>query len=128
MKSNYKLAIALVAGVAIGGAAVQGLHAQAKPKAYIVSESEVLDAAAVASTRPVVVTAAQAAGGRRIAPTGGKIIAFVGEAPKRVGITEYESLEKAVAYRNSAAFKDLAAQLDKARKTVRAYAIEGAAN
>jgi hypothetical protein len=46
MKSKFKLAIALVAGAAIGGAAVQGLHAQAKPKAYRVSESEVLDAAA----------------------------------------------------------------------------------
>ena len=29
MKTNYKVAIALVAGAAIGGAAIQGLHAQA---------------------------------------------------------------------------------------------------
>jgi len=31
MHSNYGLAIALVAGAAIGGAAIQTLHAQAKP-------------------------------------------------------------------------------------------------
>jgi hypothetical protein len=37
MKSNYKVAIALIAGVAIGGAAIQGLHAQATPKAYIIT-------------------------------------------------------------------------------------------
>jgi uncharacterized protein (DUF1330 family) len=103
-------------------------NAQAKPKAYIVSESELLDPAAVASTRPLVAAAAEAAGGRRLVPAGGKIVAFVGEAPKRVGITEYESLEKAQAYRESAAFKELAAALDKARKTVRVYAVEGAAN
>ncbi len=36
MKTNYKLAVALVAGVAIGGAAIQGLHAQAKPPAYVI--------------------------------------------------------------------------------------------
>ncbi len=34
MKTNYKIAIALVAGAAVGGAAVQGLHAQAKPPVY----------------------------------------------------------------------------------------------
>ena len=31
MKSNYKVAIALVAGAAIGAAAIQGLHAQSFP-------------------------------------------------------------------------------------------------
>ena len=36
MKANYKVAIALVAGTAVGGAATQGLHAQAKPPAYVV--------------------------------------------------------------------------------------------
>jgi hypothetical protein len=36
MKTNYELAIALVAGTAIGGAAIQGLHAQAKPPAYVI--------------------------------------------------------------------------------------------
>jgi uncharacterized protein (DUF1330 family) len=128
MKTRYTVTLAMLAGFGLGAVAVHGLHAQAKPKAYIVSESELLDPAAVASTRPLVAAAAEAAGGRRLVPAGGKIVAFVGEAPKRVGITEYESLEKAQAYRESAAFKELAAALDKARKTVRVYAVEGAAN
>src|SRR5262249_23551129 len=34
MKTNYKIAIALVAGAAIGGTATQGLHAQSKPPVY----------------------------------------------------------------------------------------------
>ena len=91
MKTKYKIALSVLAGAALGAAVVQGLHAQSKPKAYIVSESEVIDAAAVASTRPLVVAAVQAAGGRRLAPAGGKIVAFVGETPKRIGITEFET-------------------------------------
>jgi hypothetical protein len=36
MKTKYKVAIALVAGTAIGGAAIQGLNAQTKPPTYVV--------------------------------------------------------------------------------------------
>ena len=41
MQTNYKIAIALVAGTALGAAAVQGLHAQAKPPGYVVAEIDV---------------------------------------------------------------------------------------
>ncbi len=47
-----------------------------------------------------------------------------GEPPKRVGIQEWDSLEKAQAFRNSAAYKDLAPQRDKAVKAIRSYAVE----
>lgn len=36
----------MLAGIAIGAVAIQGLHAQAKPKAFVITETEVLDAAA----------------------------------------------------------------------------------
>ena len=39
MKTNYKVAIALVAGAAIGGAAIQGLHA--KQAAFVIAEVDV---------------------------------------------------------------------------------------
>ena len=74
MKSNYKIAIALVAGVALGGAAIQGLHAQAKPKAYLVTESEVLDAANLASYTAAISAVQKAAGGRSF---GGNVPRFV---------------------------------------------------
>ena len=38
--------LSLIAGAALGGAAIQGLHAQAKPKAYQVTELEIIDNAA----------------------------------------------------------------------------------
>jgi hypothetical protein len=38
MKTCYTVVLSLLAGAAVGAAAVQGLHAQAKPKAYQVTE------------------------------------------------------------------------------------------
>ena len=55
MKTNYKLAIALVAGAAIGGAAIQGLHAQAKPPVYVVGEISVTNGYAVSGDVPIAV-------------------------------------------------------------------------
>src|SRR6266702_4462630 len=95
MNARYKIVLAIVAGAVLGAAAVQGLHAQAKPKAFVITETEVLDAAALAAYSPLARAAADAAGARRVSPPGGKTVAFVGEAPKRVGIQEWESLEKA---------------------------------
>ena len=66
MSSNYKLVFGVVLGAALGAAAVQGLHAQAKPKAYSVTETEVLDATAQAAYSPQVQAAQKAASGRSI--------------------------------------------------------------
>ena len=65
MKSTYKLAIALAAGVAIGGVAIQGLHAQAKPPVYVVIDiGEVTDAEGLKANtdRPVASTPTAYAG------------------------------------------------------------------
>jgi len=52
MNTTYKIAMSVLVGAALGAAAVQGLHAQAKPKAYIVTESDVIDAASLAAYTP----------------------------------------------------------------------------
>jgi hypothetical protein len=52
MRAHYSLALALLTGIGMGAAAVHTLHAQAKPKAYLVTESEILDAAALAEYSP----------------------------------------------------------------------------
>ena len=39
MTSKLKIALATVVGAAIGAAAIHGLHAQTKPKAYTVTSS-----------------------------------------------------------------------------------------
>ena len=44
MTSKSRIVLAILVGAALGGAAIHGLHAQAKPKAYTVTELETLDA------------------------------------------------------------------------------------
>ena len=125
MNAKFKFALAAVAGAALGAAAMQGLHAQAKPKAYTVSELETLDAAAQAAFVPLIAAAQTAAGGRNLRTAGGKVVALEGAAaPKRVAITEWDSLEQAQAFYNSKAWKDLAPQQSKAVKTIRRYVVE----
>ena len=126
MRSNYKLTIALLAGVAIGAIAVQGLHAQgAKLKAYAVIENEVLDASALAAYLPVARKAVSEAHGRPLFTTAGRVVQIEGgPPPKSVGIVEWDSLDDAVAFYKSKAWADLAPQRDKAVKVARRYVVE----
>jgi uncharacterized protein (DUF1330 family) len=129
MNTTCKVALGVVAGAVLGAVAVQGLHAQAKPKAWIITESEVLDAAALAAYVPQAQAAVRTAGGRPgVVPTTGKIIAVVGDPPKRFGVSEWESLEKAQAWYKSAERNALAPQREKAFKVTRQYMVEGPAN
>jgi hypothetical protein len=41
MKSHYTVALSMLAGAALGGAAIQSLHAQVNPRAYVVVEVDV---------------------------------------------------------------------------------------
>jgi uncharacterized protein (DUF1330 family) len=93
-------------------------------KAYQVTELEIIDAEAFRSFGQVVSAAQQAAGGRNLRTAEGKVVAFVGKPPKCVAISEFDSLDQALAWRNSAAFEDLSSQRDKAIKIIRQYAVE----
>jgi uncharacterized protein (DUF1330 family) len=125
MKTRYTVALSMLAGVALGAVAVQGLHAQGKPKAYTISELESLDPTAQAAFTPLAQAAMKAAGGRTLNTGGGRIVGIDGPAPpKRVVINEWDSLDQATAYYKSAAWNDLAPQRDKAIKTIRRYVVE----
>jgi uncharacterized protein (DUF1330 family) len=129
MRVHLKVVVAAVVGAAFGAAAMQGLNAQSKPKAYLVTETEVIDEVALAAFAPQTQANLRAAGGRTLAGGAGKIMAVAGGAPpKRVTISEWETAEKALAYRDSAPWKELQPQRDKALKVIRAYIKEGVAN
>jgi uncharacterized protein (DUF1330 family) len=121
--------MALLAGVAIGAIALQGLHAQgAKLKAYAVSENEILDPSYQATYLP---TARKAVGryvaahGRPLRTSAGRVVQIEGAPPpKSVAIVEWDSLDEAVAFYKSKAWADLAPQRDKAIKVVRRYVVE----
>ena len=126
MRSNYKIAMVLLAGVAIGAVAVQSLHAQgAKLKAYAIAEFEPLDASAQASVLPVARKAIEAANGHSLRTTGGRVVQIEGgPAPKSVGITEWPSVDEAVAFYKSKAWTDIAPQREKFAKVIRRYVVE----
>jgi uncharacterized protein (DUF1330 family) len=129
VKTNYKVAIALVAGAAIGGAAIQGLHAQAKPPAYVVAEIDVTNQDAFTKEYLPLAQKALAEGGSgyKTIARGGKTVSIEGAPPKsRIVINTFGSLDKAVAAYNSASYKE-ARKIGDKYGTWRIYAVEGVA-
>ena len=127
MKANFKVAIALVAGAAIGGIAVQGLHAQTKPPVYTVSEIDVTNVAAYEKEFAPIAQASIRKSGGKILAGSQKVTSLEGTPPKsRVTIQAWDSLEQAQAWRNSADYK-AARMIGDKYATYRAFAVEGMA-
>ena len=125
MKTHFKVAIALVAGAAIGGAAIQGLHAQAKPPVYTVSEIDVTNVAAYEKEFAPMAQASIRKSGGKILAGSQKVTSLEGTPPKsRVTIQVWDSLEQAQAWRNSADYKAARIIGDKYAK-YRAFTVEG---
>jgi uncharacterized protein (DUF1330 family) len=124
MKVRYTVALATFASFGLGAAAVQGLHAQAKPPVYSVAEIDIVDQAAYSTYVPKAQAEIKAAGGKILA-AGGTITTVEGEPPKsRVVIQQWDSLEKYQAYRNSTAFTDLLPMREKVAKW-HTFVVEG---
>ena len=124
MNTKAKIVIAALAGAAVGGAAIQGLHAQAKLKAYTIAESEVFG-----TLPPTYLTtvrkAIRNAHGYSLPTLNGRIVSIDGPPPpKNVAIVEWDSVGDAVAFYKSKAWTDLAPQRDKAQKLIRQYVVE----
>jgi uncharacterized protein (DUF1330 family) len=127
MKMNAKLVIALFAGAAIGAAAVQGLHAQAKPPGYVVVEIDVTNPDAYAKEFLPIAGKALADGGIKFLSRGGKAVAIDGAPPKnRTVIAVFDSLEKAQAAYTSPAYLE-ARKIGDKYATFRVWAAEGLA-
>jgi uncharacterized protein (DUF1330 family) len=125
MKTRYTVALSILAGVAVGAAAVQALHAQAKPPAYVVAEIDVTNAEPY--DKEYVPPAAKAitdAGGKYVV-RGGRTVAIFGQPPQpRIAVMVFESMEKANAAFESSAYKEAKKIGDKYAK-FRVYAVEG---
>lgn len=122
MTTRSQMALALLAGFAIGAAAVQGLHAAGSAPAYVVTESD-LDAYQKEYV-PLAQASIKASGGRLVA-AGRNIVVYEGPSPgTRVAINAFDSLDAAQAWRNSDQFKEARKVGDKYAK-FRSFAIEG---
>ena len=126
MKTNCKIALALLAGATMGGAAIQGLHAQARPPVYVIEEIDVSNPGSFLKEYAVKSRSlGRTFGGRILVAGSGKITPIEGEPPKsRVIILQWESLEKIQAWVNSPEYKDLRKIGDKYAK-FRIFAVEG---
>ena len=124
MKPNHKLAIAMLVGAGLGAAAVQGLHAQAKPPAYVISEIDVMDKDAYAKEYvPLAVKALKEGGQKQLAA--GKTAAISGEPPKsRIVLSVFENMEKAQAAYTSPEYLEARKIGDKYAK-LRIFVVEG---
>jgi uncharacterized protein (DUF1330 family) len=125
MHTKSKIMIAVVVGVAIGAAATQGLHAQAKLKAYSISMNVITDDTAVAKYLPAVRKAIADNHGKSLLTLRGRVVPIEGAAPpSNVGIVEWDSVDDALAFFKSPAWKAFDAERDKAQKTTTRFVVE----
>ncbi len=127
MRIPYMVALSLLAGVAFGGLAVHGLHAQpAKLKAYSIGE---IIPIAGGTVSPAYLAAARKAladaGGRSMGTLKGRVFHAEGAAPPiAVAMTEWDSADDAKAFFQSKVWKDLAPEGEKSATTIRRYIVE----
>lgn len=131
MKQYLGLGLGMLAGTLIGAAAVSGLHAQAKPPVYLVTEIDVTNPDAYAKEfAPKAQATIKAAGGRFIAiggvaGVGAKpVTALQGTPPKRITIQVWDSYDALKAWFNGADYQ-AALKIGEKYATFRRYAIEG---
>jgi uncharacterized protein (DUF1330 family) len=107
MKANYKLALTLLAGIGLGGAIIEGVHAQMKAPTYVVvAIRKITDADAYKEVMAKAPAAAKAAGGTFVIRTD-KITSLDGPAPARFVLIKFDSPEQAMEWHNSAAQKEV---------------------
>jgi uncharacterized protein (DUF1330 family) len=129
MNSKCKMAVAALAGAALGGVLISGLKAQAKPPVYAVIDiSETMDVdgyvKAVSAAEP---KATLSMGGRFVIRTN-KAIHLDGPAqPNRFVMIAFDNEEKAKAWYNSKAIQDVNAVRMKTAKS-RAFLVDGLTN
>lgn len=126
MKTLYATTLAMFVGVTLGGAAMHGLHAQAKLQAYQVIEVNVKDPDLYKQYTEKAMPLQLQYSARFIA-RGSKVDTFAGEPPKRAVIAVYDSLERVQALRDSPEYQALVPLRDKAAE-YHSFIVEAAAN
>ena len=117
----------MVAGMAIGAAAIQGLHAQTKPQAYVVIPIlKITDAETLKKIPAVVAPAIAAAGGHYVIRTD-KTIKLDGNPPARLVVIGFDSVEKAQAYANHPVQQEVNKLLAASTESL-SFIVEGTAN
>ena len=131
MKTAYKVTLAMLAGFGNCAAAVQGLHAQAKPPIYYVVEVDATNPEAYAKEfAPKAQAIIEAAGGRFLAIGGAgatgatAVTAIENEPPQRIVVMAWDNWEQIKAWWANPEYAALRKVVDKYAK-FRSFAVEG---
>jgi uncharacterized protein (DUF1330 family) len=127
MKSTLKLTVAIACGLLVGGGAVQLLHAQSKPPAFVVAEIAVRDKDGYEKNylNPTRKDIADH-GGKYLAGGYDKTLSLVGSEPSnRVIIVQFPNMDAVKAWREQGAM-DMENTVGTKYASFRIYAVEGA--
>ncbi|MGO9698478.1 MAG: DUF1330 domain-containing protein [Xanthobacteraceae bacterium] len=126
MKAKYKLGLTLLAGIALGAAVIEGIHAQVKPPTYVVIAIRKITDADTYKQVMVKGPAAAAASGATFVIRTDKITSLDGTPPARFVLIKFDSVEQAQAWHNSAAQKEVDAIRAKTADSL-SFMVEGVA-
>jgi uncharacterized protein (DUF1330 family) len=128
MKTNHKLAVAVLAGASIGVAGAEAIHAQqAKtPPAYVIAEVDVTDPTNMQKYGEKV-PETLAPFNHQYLVRGGKTQALEGEPPKGIVVIAFDSAEKAREWYDSPAYEAIKPIRQSSAKT-RLFIVEGIAS
>ena len=131
MKIYFTVAASMAVGIVLGGLAVQGLHAQAKPPVYLINEIDVTDPEKYGAEFTPKAQATVRASGAKFLVIGGTagagakpIHAVEGTPPKRMTIQVWESVEALKKWYDSPEYQE-ALKIGHKYATFRRYAVEG---
>lgn len=128
MKMNYKLALAVLAGISIGVGAGQAIHAQQEkaPPGYVISEAEAIVDMTTVQKYGQGVPETLAPFNHHFITGSGKPQALDGDAPKGVVVIAFDSVEKAREWYDSPAYQAIV-PLKKSSTKGRMFIVEGIA-
>lgn len=118
-------ALLIATGIVIGAVSSSVLQAQNTPPAFTIAEIQVTDPKVFKEYGQATGISVPASGGRFIVRSG-KSFVINGDPPKSIAVIQWESLDKARAFFESADYKRLVPVRDKGSK-FRAFTIEGMA-
>jgi len=131
MSAAYKVGLVAVACVTLGAMGSEVLHGQERPPVYLIGEIDVSNPEGYAKEYlPKAREIIKAHGGRLVAAagsagSGSKVVAVDGDAPKRVVIYMYPSMEALLAWRNDPAYVQVR-QVGEKYARYHTFAVEGA--
>lgn len=126
MAINFRMALTLLCSLAIGGAVIEGLHAQTKPAYVVIAIRDIKEPQAYKTVTEKGPTLARQTGGRPIIATN-DVTSLDGPSPKRFVLIAFDSVEKAKAWYETPAVRELNDVRIKSTDSL-SFIVEGIAN